>query len=1203
MSYKNISNTDDTDQNQKKYNNSTNNDTDISSPTDPYGSFIKKFENNQNDTQSSFGVSSNHYSDIFNTNNNTNLASNTNSAYNNIINYNHGNTNNNNNNNNMNEAYQLHDFDEFEINRHTEPLNFSQHSNSSIKLPKTTTTTATNTDTDNYYNNNPLPSITVIPATSNINHNLTQSTINSPSGTVIPNTKPITYNRPSFEYDTNANVDNRDSFISTTNNSETRLVPPSPEIHPLFIKRNPTSNDSYINDGNSIIHGNTNNFDEVTSIFNLNGDLEGGPIEQQGDDYPINSYINKQGNMVNPYSQKNTFINPETYQMFHTNTHDNVNRNLSLAYKGRSTNKSPSRNKNLEQHFDLGEYSNSNKNNSRNFANSSYDNEENDGFNEDDEYDIDSQEGSYEYETEDEDDSSTHTSLTKKYSATGETEYEAKDDDTASSKVLSVGKKGFPQRLRTVRRFLLDNGNFVFDCPLSESLLSNYAKSVDDPSKLSNEFKFMRYQAVTCEPHLFSQENFTLRQLKFLVPRRTELFIVITMYNEDEILLSRTLKGVFDNIRHTLKKKNSLTWGADAWKKIVVCIVSDGRSKINPRSLALLSALGCYQDGFAKSEINGKQVITHVYEHTTKVNIASVDENGVQLVCDQTTVPVQLLFCLKENNQKKINSHRWAIEAFAESLQPNVIVLLDAGTKPGKDSIYELWKEFEDPQVGGACGEIRVDLGGSFKDLFNPLVAAQNFEYKLSNILDKTTESNFGFITVLPGAFSAYRFEALKGEPLQKYFMGDNMQSIKLFLSNMYLAEDRILCFEIVTKKQSNWVLRYCRSSYGETDVPSRIPEFILQRRRWMNGSFFASLYSFVHCHKIWTSGQSFLRKIGLTIESLYLFFNTLISWFSLSSFFLVFRILTLSIAISYYDIVCFRILSMILYWLYCLTLLTTFILSLGNKPKGTPTFYLIVFIFFAILFIYVVFCSIYLSVNTVEDVVDEDHVTFTSLMKSEPFRDLIVSMGSTYVLYFASSVIALQPWHMFTSFIQYLLLSPSYINVLNIYAFANVHDISWGTKGSVAAKSLGKVESKKDGSVKTEIPISAAEIENNYQKFIKELSTAPAVNSESEPSLDEKKTSYYAMVRSIILIVWSVSNFAVVAVVLEIGSLSEFQNMQKDDTKDVTSTVTILGRRSTIYFSVILWLVAAMAAIRFIGCSLYMLKRSCKKLFTRRQY
>lgn len=34
-------------------------------------------------------------------------------------------------------------------------------------------------------------------------------------------------------------------------------------------------------------------------------------------------------------------------------------------------------------------------------------------------------------------------------------------------------------------------------------------------------------------------------------------------------------------------------------------------------------------------------------------------------------------------------------------------------------------------------------------------------------------------------------------------------------------------------------------------------------------------------------------------------------------------------------------------------------------------------------------------------------------------------------------------PWHMFSSFFQYLLLAPSFTNVLNVYAFCNLHDVS----------------------------------------------------------------------------------------------------------------------------------------------------------------
>lgn len=54
----------------------------------------------------------------------------------------------------------------------------------------------------------------------------------------------------------------------------------------------------------------------------------------------------------------------------------------------------------------------------------------------------------------------------------------------------------------------------------------------------------------------------------------------------------------------------------------------------------------------------------------------------------------------------------------------------------------------------------------------------------------------------------------------------------------------------------------------------------------------------------------------------------------------------------------------------------------------------------------------------------------------------------------------------MITSFVQYLLLLPSYVNILLIYAFCNLHDVSWGTKGdNGASKDLGAaMKVDKDG-------------------------------------------------------------------------------------------------------------------------------------------
>ena len=86
------------------------------------------------------------------------------------------------------------------------------------------------------------------------------------------------------------------------------------------------------------------------------------------------------------------------------------------------------------------------------------------------------------------------------------------------------------------------------------------------------------------------------------------------MYNENEQLFTRTMAGIFKNINF-LCSKASLPWGeASAWRKVVVCVISDGRGEINPRTRSVLAGMGCYQDGIAKQMVNDKEVTAHIYE-------------------------------------------------------------------------------------------------------------------------------------------------------------------------------------------------------------------------------------------------------------------------------------------------------------------------------------------------------------------------------------------------------------------------------------------------------------------------------------------------------------------------------------------------------------------------------------------------------------
>ena len=57
--------------------------------------------------------------------------------------------------------------------------------------------------------------------------------------------------------------------------------------------------------------------------------------------------------------------------------------------------------------------------------------------------------------------------------------------------------------------------------------------------------------------------------------------------------------------------------------------------------------------------------------------------------------------------------------------------------------------------------------------------------------------------------------------------------------------------------------------------------EFLGQRRRWLNGSFAAGLYSIVHFTRIYKSGHNLLRLAWLHVQLTYNLLQLVMTWFS----------------------------------------------------------------------------------------------------------------------------------------------------------------------------------------------------------------------------------------------------------------------------------------------------------------------------------
>jgi len=277
--------------------------------------------------------------------------------------------------------------------------------------------------------------------------------------------------------------------------------------------------------------------------------------------------------------------------------------------------------------------------------------------------------------------------------------------------------------------------------------------------------------------------------------------------------------------------------------------------------------------------------------------------------------------------------------------------------------------------------------------------------------------------------------------------------------------------------------------------------------------------------------------------------------------------------------------------WTYLAFLALQFVLALGNRPKGERAAYSITLWVYAFLSLYLLVCSFWLTGRAFAAIPEQLKSKTTSQVIAAffepPIGALIAAMVSTYGIYFISSCLYRDPWHLFSSMLQYLLLAPSFTNVLNVYAFCNLHDVSWGTKGSDKAEALPSVKSKKtdeDGQATVEDTTKVQEdVDAAFKETVTRAVTKVVVKEVPEkPTMDDENKTF----RTRLVAFWMLTNAGLAIAIENINGLA-------DQNETLGQEQNALQTRQNLYFTVILFSTFGIAFVRFIGCLYYFLKRN----------
>jgi chitin synthase len=457
---------------------------------------------------------------------------------------------------------------------------------------------------------------------------------------------------------------------------------------------------------------------------------------------------------------------------------------------------------------------------------------------------------------------------------------------------IAVPKKALTHEVPLLR------GALVIECNIPLSLLQRF---VSQKRHEDTEFKSAKYSAITASPMLARQENFTLRQMLYPKPRQTEIILVLHIStHQDNESMGQTLGTLFSCIGYMCSRRCG-EFGKNGWKKLLICIVVDGRRNMSWTSRRLLSLLGLFHGEVMVESVQEKAVEAHMFEYTTQVDLDHNKKPQTPIIPGKT--PVQMLLCLKEESRGHHEANLWLSEAVLPTLQPHMLVFIPPGLVPHRDAVYRMWKKFDrNESCGGAVGQTISKALSPLDWLRYPFFAASALEQKLIHTFDKPVASCLGSAPVFPTTFSAFRYSKPDKTPEEKgssSFCDDNipMQTkharTSPNLSNF--QEYMPWLMEPFSQHQIRWTFGYARQSKAyipirATDessplhVPISMTGYIrTQRRQIQDKAVFIRQY-LTHARQLITVKHSYFRKLGIVVLLLYFLIDLFISWFAIVS-------------------------------------------------------------------------------------------------------------------------------------------------------------------------------------------------------------------------------------------------------------------------------------------------------------------------------